>query len=55
MLRPQQPASGRDVKPADINDPNGPTVALSYNSSTPAKNPTASFMYFVPAYRSDPC
>jgi hypothetical protein len=44
-------ASGRVAKPKpvpDINDHNGPTVALSYNSSTPAKNPTASFMYFVP-------
>jgi hypothetical protein len=44
-------ASGRiaKLKPApDLNDHNGPTVALSYNSDTPAKSPTASFMYFVP-------
>jgi hypothetical protein len=33
---------------ADVNDHNGPTVILSYNSSTPAKNPTSSFMYFIP-------
>ena len=46
---PNSPASRRDVKPVpDINDHNGPTVVLSYNSSTPAKNPTASFMYFIP-------
>ena len=48
---PNSPASGRDAKPKpvpDINDHNGPTIALSYNSSTPAKNPTASFMYFIP-------
>ncbi len=48
---PNGPASGRGAKPKplpDINDHNGPTVALSYNSSTPAKSPTASFMYFIP-------
>ncbi len=48
---PNSPATGRNAKPKpvpDINDHNGPTVALSYNSSTPAKSPTASFMYFVP-------
>jgi hypothetical protein len=48
---PSRPASGRGAKPKplpDINDHNGPTVALSYNSSTPAKNPAASFMYFIP-------
>ncbi len=33
---------------ADINDPNGPTVTLSYDASKPAKNPSSSFMYFVP-------
>ena len=44
-------ASGRaaNTKPVlDINDPNGPTVPLSYNSAAPAKTPTASFMYFIP-------
>jgi hypothetical protein len=46
---PNSPPSGRDAKPVpDINDHNGPTIALSYNSSTPAKNPAASFMYFIP-------
>ncbi len=33
---------------ADINDPNGPIVMLSYNTLKPAKIPTASFMYFIP-------
>ncbi len=46
---PNSPASGRDAKPAaDVNDANGPTVALSYSSRTPAKNPISSFMYFIP-------
>jgi hypothetical protein len=34
--------------PADINDPNGPTVMMSYTNISPVKNPTASFMYFIP-------
>jgi hypothetical protein len=34
--------------PSEVNDANGPTVILSYNGQTPAKNPFASFMYFVP-------
>jgi hypothetical protein len=29
-------------------DSNGPTVTLSYDSSKPVKNPSSSFMYFVP-------
>jgi hypothetical protein len=29
-------------------DTNGPTVTLSYDSSKPVKNPSSSFMYFVP-------
>jgi len=48
---PNRPATGRGAKPKpvpDVKDHNGPTVALSYNSSTPAKSPTASFMYFIP-------
>jgi hypothetical protein len=41
--------NSRDAKPAaDINDPNGPTVMLSYNTLKPAKTPTTSFMYFIP-------
>ena len=32
----------------DSNDPNGPTVMLSYDGSKPVKNPSSSFMYFVP-------
>ncbi len=34
--------------PVDSNDPNGPTVTLSYDGSKPIKNPSSSFMYFVP-------
>ncbi len=33
---------------ADINEPNGPTVTLSYSSRTSKENPFDSFMYFVP-------
>ncbi|MGA2677709.1 MAG: hypothetical protein ABSF37_00250 [Sedimentisphaerales bacterium] len=41
--------NSRDTKPAaDINDPNGPTVMLSYNTLKPVKTPTSSFMYFIP-------
>ncbi|MGB7581747.1 MAG: hypothetical protein WBL85_04785 [Sedimentisphaerales bacterium] len=41
--------NSRDAKPAaDINDPNGPTVMLSYNTLKSVKTPTASFMYFIP-------
>jgi hypothetical protein len=32
----------------DVNDANGPTVLLSYDSNAPESNPTSSFMYFVP-------
>jgi hypothetical protein len=37
-------------KPADnpAADSNGPTVTLSYDGSKPIKNPSSSFMYFVP-------
>jgi hypothetical protein len=34
--------------PADSNDPNGPTVMLSYSNINPVKIPTSSFMYFIP-------
>lgn len=34
--------------PADSNNPNGPTVTLSYDGSKPIKNPSSSFMYFIP-------
>ena len=42
--------NSRGVKPAtdNINDPNGPTVMLSYNTLKPVKTPTSSFMYFIP-------
>jgi hypothetical protein len=33
---------------ADVNDANGPTVALSYSRRTFKKNPISSFMYFIP-------
>jgi hypothetical protein len=33
---------------ADNSDANGPTVTLSYGASKLAKNPSSSFMYFVP-------
>ena len=33
---------------ADSNNTTGPTVTLSYGDSKPAKNPSSSFMYFVP-------
>ena len=33
---------------ADSNDSNGPTVMLSYDGLKPIKNPSSSFMYFVP-------
>lgn len=46
---PNDQVSSRSTKPAaDINDPNGPTVMLSYNGLKPVKTPTASFMYFIP-------
>ncbi|MGA2070290.1 MAG: hypothetical protein ABSG97_02985 [Sedimentisphaerales bacterium] len=32
----------------DSNDPNGPTVMLSYDTLKPLKTPTATFMYFIP-------
>jgi hypothetical protein len=34
--------------PSDLNDANGPTVALSYVAGSSQKNSFASFMYFVP-------
>ena len=41
--------NSHNAKPAtDINDPNGPTIMLSYNTLKPMKTPTASFMYFIP-------
>jgi hypothetical protein len=36
------------ISATDTNDPNGPTVTLSYDASMPAKNPSSSFMYFIP-------
>jgi hypothetical protein len=33
---------------SDVNDANGPTIALSYIAGSSQKNPFASFMYFVP-------
>jgi len=46
---PNSRISSRGGKPAaDINDSNGPTVALSYNGQPAEKNTTSSFMYFVP-------
>ncbi len=42
-------ANNSDVKSAaDGNDPNGPTAMLSYDGSKPVKNPSSSFMYFIP-------
>ncbi|MGD0571621.1 MAG: hypothetical protein ABSB11_01215 [Sedimentisphaerales bacterium] len=42
-------ADNPDVKSAaDSNDPNGPTVTLSYDGSKAVKNPSSSFMYFIP-------
>ncbi len=42
-------ADNPDVKSAaDSNDLNGPTVTLSYDGSKAVKNPSSSFMYFVP-------
>jgi hypothetical protein len=57
---PNNPARGAGSEPAtdpplgevspsaDINDANGPTVALSYSSRTFKINPISSFMYFIP-------
>jgi len=46
---PNNRIGSRGNKPAaDINDSNGPTVALSYNGRPARKNTTSSFMYFVP-------
>jgi hypothetical protein len=46
---PNNPAGGLGSEPAaDINDANGPTVALSYSRRTFKKNPISSFMYFIP-------
>ena len=39
--------------PAEINEPNGPTVTLNYSSQTSKSNPFASFMYFVPLVSRD--
>jgi hypothetical protein len=38
---------------ADANEPNGPTVTLSYTSKTNKENPFASFMYLVPLVSPD--
>jgi hypothetical protein len=46
---PNNPARGSGSEPAaDVNDANGPTVALSYSSRTFKINPISSFMYFIP-------
>ena len=39
-------ANNPDVKSAA--DSNGPTVTLGYDGSKPVKNPSSSFMYFIP-------
>jgi hypothetical protein len=46
---PNNPARGVGSElAADVNDANGPTVALSYSSRTFKINPISSFMYFIP-------
>jgi hypothetical protein len=46
---PNSHLSSRRAKPAaDINDSNGPTIKLSYDTLKPQKMPTPSFMYFIP-------
>jgi hypothetical protein len=46
---PNNPPAGRDSNSTtDINDPNGPTLMLSYNTLNSVKTPTPSFMYFIP-------
>lgn len=47
--KPNNPAGGIGSEPAaDVNDANGPTVRLNYDSRTTEKNPISSFMYFIP-------
>ena len=41
-------AAGKAGPSADVNDANGPTVKLYYDSKTSGKNPISHFMYFVP-------
>ena len=46
---PNSPAGGTGSESAaDVNDANGPTVALSYGRPAVEKNPISSFMYFIP-------
>jgi hypothetical protein len=46
---PNTRENARGVKQtADINDSNGPTILLNYNTADPPKTPTSSFMYFIP-------
>jgi hypothetical protein len=46
---PNNRISSRGVESlADSNDSNGPTVTLNYSGRMPARNPTSSFMYFIP-------
>jgi len=42
------PLLEKEILPADTNDANGPTVKLNYTVDSPEKNPSVSFMYFVP-------
>jgi hypothetical protein len=48
LLTPAIGISADANGPVDINDNNGPTVILSYDTIKPAKTPTSSFMYFIP-------
>ena len=49
-----KPANNPDNNsPADLNEPNGPTITLSYSSRTSEEIPFASFMYFVPLVSPD--
>jgi hypothetical protein len=40
--------SSKNEPKTDVNDTNGPTIKLSYNTPMSAKNPAFAFMYFVP-------
>lgn len=44
--------STADVK--DLNDSNGPTIMLSYDTTNPQKTPIPSFMYFIPLISTPP-
>jgi len=49
-----KPANNPDNNsPADLNEPNGPTITLSYSGRTFEEIPFASFMYFVPLVSPD--